>query len=955
MHANRNPGADPAAQPTPAAKRTPSSERYRERWRWDNVVKGTHLLNCWYQRSCAYNVYVKDGTVSFEEPVAQYPRTNSSVPDFNPRGCQKGACYAANMNQPLRVTHPLKRAGARGEGAWQQVSWDEALTDIADRMLDVLVRDGPEAVVFDGNATGLAAAAAVHRFAYQLGGLTLDLNTEVGDEQQGAAVTFGTPIACRSADDYFHSDMILIWGGNPAYTQIPNFHFFAEARYNGTSIIAISPDHNASAVHADRWISVRPGTDAALALAMAQVVISEGLHDAAFVREQTDLPLLTRRDTGRFLRESDVKRGGKEDVFFVFDERTKKPVKAPQRTLRLGEFVPALEGEFDVQTLEGPVRVAPVFQVLKERLEAEYTPEATSRICDVHPEDIRNLAREIARARAVSGVAGASISKYYHGDLMMRAQILLFALCGQMGRKGAGYDALPFLIIDGTMKVPSATGFGRLDSLRAILPMLPSFAALRLKGLTTEMATFQLARKTGLKGFVSAVLFWYYHGGLREISGRSKEWDPYLKRDVDEYLADAVRSGWQIPPPATPPKVLFSSGGNPLRRVRGGHRLLEELLPKLDLLVSVDLRMSSTALNADYVLPAASSYEKVDVNEWYTPLAPFAHVTNAAVEPPGEAKPEWEIMVLLAEKLQERAHARGVAGYTDAEGVRRSVKGFVRKLTFGNKFTAADHEKVAEAIVGASKHVGVSSWEDFKEKGFQRFAGLGSHPGSFGNAGDLRPDETFAPQTWRTQKKLPWPTLTRRIQFYIDHPLYMELGEELPMHKDPPASGGNFPLIMTGGHNRHSIHGFFRTNPLTLELEHGEPVMFMSDSDAKERGIDDHDLVRVYNDIGEFLVRAKVSPAVRPGQVIVYHAWENYQFQGGMGHRNVIPTPMNPVELAGGYGHIQHTPAILQPGHNDRDTRVEVTKVERPEGLSEGDPDDHSTHATGDHHDDSYG
>ncbi len=911
---------------SPQSART--AERYRGRWRWDSFTKGTHLLNCWYQRNCAYNVYVRDGKVAFEEPAARYPRTNSSVPDFNPRGCQKGACYAVNMNQPLRVTHPLKRAGERGAGDWEQVTWDEALTEIADAILDVLERDGPEALVFDGNATGLAAAAAVHRFTYQLGGLTMDLNTEVGDEQQGAAVTFGTPIACRSADDYFNSDLILIWGGNPAYTQIPNFHFLTEARYNGTRIVAISPDHNASAVHADRWISVRPGSDAALALAMAQVVISEGLHDASFIREQTDLPLLMRTDTRRFLRESDIKRRGKEDVFFVFDESTKRAVKAPQRTLELGALVPALDGEFEVQTLEGPVQAVPVFRWLRERLDQQYTPEAASRICDVHPEEIRRLAREVARARAVSGVAGASISKYYHGDLMMRAQILLFALCGQMGRKGAGYDSLPFLIIDGTMSVASATGFGTLDSLRSLAPMLPSFAAMRLKGFTSEMATFRLARKTAIKGFVSAVLFWYYHGGLRKISGRSKEWDPYLKKDVDEYLADAVQQGWQIPPPATTPKILFSSGGNPLRRVRGGHRILEELVPRLDLLVCVDLRMSSTALMADYVLPAASSYEKCDVNEWYTPLAPFAHVTNTAVPPPDDAKPEWEIMVLLAEKLEERARARGVAKYRDAEGSSRSLKGFVRRLTFGGKFSAQDHEAVARAITGASKHVGVTSWEAFKEKGFQRFESLGKHPGSFGNAGDLAPDETFAPQTWRTQKKLPWPTLTRRIQFYIDHPLYMELGEELPVHKDPPKAGGDYPLTMTGGHNRHSVHGFFRTNPLTLGLERGEPAMFMAAADAKERGIGENDLVRVRNDIGEFLIRAKVSPAVRPGQVIVYHAWENYQFEGGMGHRNVIPTPMNPVELAGGYEHIQHTPAILQPGHNDRDTRVEVTRAD---------------------------
>jgi nitrate reductase alpha subunit len=285
-------------------------------------------------------------------------------------------------------------------------------------------------------------------------------------------------------------------------------------------------------------------------------------------------------------------------------------------------------------------------------------------------------------------------------------------------------------------------------------------------------------------------------------------------------------------------------------------------------------------------------------------------------------------MVRLAEKLEQRASERGGPSYADSTGKRRRLDRLARRLTFGGKFTAADHEQVAEAIVGVSPHVGVTSWDDFKKKGFQRFAGLGSHPGNIGNAGDMTEHEPFAPQTWRTRKKVPWPTLTRRIQFYIDHPLYLELGEELPVHKDPPTSGGDFPLMMTGGHNRHSIHGSFRTNPLILQIERGEPVVCISEADAAARDISDHDLVRLHNDIGAFLVRAKVSPTVRPGQVIVYHAWENYQFQDGIGHRNVIPTPLNPVETAGGYFHIQHTPAILQPGHNDRDTRVEIVKAD---------------------------
>jgi hypothetical protein len=72
---------------------------------------------------------------------------------------------------------------------------------------------------------------------------------------------------------------------------------------------------------------------------------------------------------------------------------------------------------------------------------------------------------------------------------------------------------------------------------------------------------------------------------------------------------------------------------------------------------------------------------------------------------------------------------------------------------------------------------------------------------------------------------------------------------------------------------------------------------------------------------------AKVSPTVRPGQLILYHAWENFQFPGGKGFQNLIPTPLNPVELAGGQFHLRPMTICLQPSHTDRDTRVEVARA----------------------------
>ncbi|NIU61328.1 MAG: molybdopterin-dependent oxidoreductase, partial [Gammaproteobacteria bacterium] len=135
---------------------------YRQRWTWDRIAKGTHYVNCWYQRGCAFDVYVKDGIVWREEQVATYPQTNPEVPDYNPRGCQKGACYTARMYDASRVRHPLKRAGARGEGKWKRISWDQALREIGDASVDVITTDGPGSIFFE---QGTSFANGAHTVA----------------------------------------------------------------------------------------------------------------------------------------------------------------------------------------------------------------------------------------------------------------------------------------------------------------------------------------------------------------------------------------------------------------------------------------------------------------------------------------------------------------------------------------------------------------------------------------------------------------------------------------------------------------------------------------------------------------------------------------------------------------------------------------------------------------------
>ncbi|GIW40840.1 MAG: hypothetical protein KatS3mg076_1417 [Candidatus Binatia bacterium] len=635
-------GPEPAAVPrgTGASYRS-WEDVYRQKWSWDRVVRSSHFVNCWYQAHCAWDVYVKDGLVWREEQAADYPRVRADTPDLNPRGCQKGACYSARMYDPTRLKYPLKRVGERGSGRWERLSWDRALTEIADHILDTIVEEGTDRVIWSLGPlyTFGTLAAGQMRLAHLLDSCSLDMNTEIGDGHPGAAVTFGKIVAERSLDDYFFSDLILVWGCNPLYTQIPNAHFWTEARYHGAEIVVITPDYNASAIHADLWVPVNPGSDAALGLSIAQVLLAENLYDRAFVLEQTDLPFLVRTDNGRFLRESDLREGGSTEVLYVYDLATGAPAPAPRETLSLGKLRPALDGTYEVRTKTGPVRVRPVFSLLRELLDRDYTPEKTASVTGVHPSLVRSLARKIGRARAVSNVTSSNIGKFYHGNLMERAQILVFALSGNMGKRGSGFSAFPFLTHDGleSFALMRRTGWlGRIELAARVWPLL---RRLRKPGMTDEMLAYEIGHEQLRQGrTVSGVLFWNVHGGLLELSGRSHEWDPYLRRPVAEYLREALEKGYQFvwPPPGKPPRVVIEYGGNILRRLRGYPYVVRHLYPKLRAFVTVDWRMTSTALFSDYVLPAAGWYEKYE-HKWATPLVPYLHAGS-----PGDETPRGE-------------------------------------------------------------------------------------------------------------------------------------------------------------------------------------------------------------------------------------------------------------------------------------------------------------------------
>jgi len=340
---------------------------YRKIWTWDKVVRSTHSANC--TGSCSWKVYVRNGVMVREEQAADYPRISKDLPDYNPRGCQKGGCFVEYVYSPQRLKYPLIRTGARGEGKWRRATWDEALTLIAEKLLDNVYNYGPDTNTFFSVIPAMSPVsfAGGARLAHHLGGVFLSFYDWYCDLPPGEPLTWGVQTEACECADWFNAKYIVLWGSNISQTRIPDAHFAFEARYNGAKIVAISPDFNSSCMHADLYWKINPGTDASLALGVAKILVDRNLIDVPYVKEQTDFPLLVVKSSGRFLRESDMKSGGKEDIFYFWDVKQQKAVPAPgcmgsaEKTIRITNGDPALtEEERAAAALERHLRGRPI-------------------------------------------------------------------------------------------------------------------------------------------------------------------------------------------------------------------------------------------------------------------------------------------------------------------------------------------------------------------------------------------------------------------------------------------------------------------------------------------------------------------------------------------------------------------------------------------------------------------
>lgn len=836
---------------------------YRQEFTWDHIGKSAHCINC--LGNCAFNVYVKDGIVLREEQLAQYPQINPGVPDANPRGCQKGSIHSAAMYEGDRLRYPLKRAGARGEGKWQRMSWDDITTEIADKIIDIFVKYGPGKLMTHTGSGNLSMVrfAAPYRFASLVGGVQLDIFTDVGDLNTGAHLAFGNPLESFTSDAWFDADYIMLSLINPNATRIPDAHYLWEAKWNGARVVSIAPDYNPSSIHADLWIPIHPGTDPFLAMSFVNVILEEGLTKPEFIKEQTDLPALVRTDTGKLLREADLVDGGSDQVFYHWDTNTAAAVPmrgsmgSAEKTIALDRIDPALEGTFEVEGIP----VTTVYEKVKAEA-AKFPPEQTVGITGVAAETVRQEARVFAAARKAVLMNGFNIGRYSNGIYTGWAQSLMLALTGHCGKAG---------------------------------------------GLDTSWIDWNHPKWLELALFGFKKLPRLEPGGLGEfqrghmIEHARKHFDPvklkervgYDLDDLQEMIDESIGKGWM--PYHGDMKGMISIADNKFRRNKFADKYRKRILEEVsELFVDINVRMDSTAQWADYLLPAASHYEAWDLRS--VGFHRFVNVFSKPVDPIGEAKSDWEIMELLTRKIQERAIARGVGAFPDGD-VTRDLHTIHDDYTL-NGTLMTDRDAV-EWLVANSPELGGVSLEDATERGFFVMTGPG------GANQPIPENEPYNPFVAQTEDKKPYDTLTGRITFFCDHPTFERLGATVPTARlNAGKDTTDYPLSFYSPHTRWGIHSNWRSNKFMLRLQRGEPNVYISPRLAARKGIADGAKVRVFNGNGEFFAQAKFYPSLPETALMMEHGWEPYQYEQWKPMNNTMATLLQPLELAGGWGHL---------------------------------------------------
>ena len=317
-------------------KESPSERKweefYRNRFQHDKRVRTTHGVNC--TGSCSWEVFVKDGIVTWELQATDYPQLEEGLPPYEPRGCQRGISYSWYLYSPIRVKYPYIRGAlidlwrnaksihgdpvkawaalmsedearkkyqtARGKGGFRRATWDEALEIITASIIHTVKTYGPDRVNGFSPIPAMSqiSYAAGSRFLSLLGGVVMSFYDWYCDLPPASPEIWGEQTDVHESADWYNARFIAVMGSNLNMTRTPDTHFISEVRHAGAKLTVFSPDFSQVAKYADYWIPTHAGQDTAFWMATNHVILKEFYVERQvpyfvdYLKQYTDMPFL---------------------------------------------------------------------------------------------------------------------------------------------------------------------------------------------------------------------------------------------------------------------------------------------------------------------------------------------------------------------------------------------------------------------------------------------------------------------------------------------------------------------------------------------------------------------------------------------------------------------------------------------------------------------------------------
>src|SRR4051794_32454249 len=607
---------------------------------------------------CGATATIADGEFVALGPDPRHP-TGRAV-------CVKGKAAPEIVRHPDRLLHPLARTRPKGDPdpGWRRITWDEALDTVAER-LRTLARDhGPESVVF-GSASPSTSAMSdsidwVQRLQNAFGSPNLCGYMELcgWGRYLASLYTFGASVPGAYLPDLDAAGSILFWGYNPSVSRLSHATATVAALRRGARLVVVDPRRVGLATRADHWLRVRPGTDAALALAMTSVMIEHDWFDDDFVRRWTNAPFLVRQDTGRLLRAGDVGLGG-DSSYVAWDEAGEAPVRYDPGRGRadVDEARLTLFGVRELATTGGRVTCRPVFDLVAQRCR-ELAPAVAEEITGVPAAQIEDAARTLWENRPVAYYGWSGLEQHSNTTQAVRAIDQLYALTGDLDAPGGN-------VLFAEVPTNPVTG----------MELLPPGQAVKALGVADRpLGPARFGFVTGEDLYTAA------------LEGR-----PYRVRGLVGFGANLV----------------MAHGDS----VRG-----QRALAALDFFVHADLFLSPTAELADIVLPVTSAFESEALRigfEVSQAAQSLVQLRRPVAVPRGEARSDLQIVFALATRLGLGRHFWN--GDLDAafrhqlapsgiplEQLRATPEGVSLPLT-------TRHRKYAETVDGVPRGFGTPS------------------------------------------------------------------------------------------------------------------------------------------------------------------------------------------------------------------------------------------------------